>query len=81
MASDGLFKVGLDLLLSLGTALLERLEVSLPLEALGGDKALDGGTLGVGLARLAGNFTRNDEGSDVVLLVEVEEAADLGSCL
>ena len=80
MAGDGLFKVGLDLLLGLGAALLERAEVALPLEALGGHEALDRGALGVGGARLARDLARNDERPDVVLLVEVEEAADLGRC-
>jgi hypothetical protein len=50
----------------------------LALETLGGHQALDLGALGVGLARLGGDLTGNDELTDVVLLVEVEEAADLG---
>lgn len=41
-----------SLLLSLITAALEGLEVALVLEALGGDEALDAGSLGVGLCAL-----------------------------
>lgn len=78
MTGDSLLKVGLDLLLSLGTPLLERLEVPLPLETLGSDETLDLGSLDLGLAGLGGDLAGNDERSDVVLLVEVEKAADLG---
>jgi hypothetical protein len=73
-----LLVVGLGLLLGLSPPLLERLEMPLPLESLGGHEPLDLGSLGVGLAGLGGDLTGNDEGSDIVLFVEVEESADLG---
>lgn len=78
---DGNVVLGLDLLLGLGTTLLEGAEVTLALETLGGDKALDLGCLGVCLAGLGGDLAANNVLADVVLLGEVEEAADLGSTL
>jgi hypothetical protein len=78
---DGGVVVGLDLLLGLGAALLERLEVALALETLGGDETLDLGSLGVLLAGLGLDLTADNVGTDIVLLGEVEELADLGSAL
>jgi hypothetical protein len=49
--------LGNRLLLALGLPLLERCEVSGPLESLGGNESLDGGGLGVGLAGFSGDFS------------------------
>jgi hypothetical protein len=49
--------LGNRLLLRLGLPLLERSEVSGPLESLGGDESLDGRGLGVGLAGFSGDLT------------------------
>jgi hypothetical protein len=49
--------LGNRLLLALGLPLLERCEVSGPLESLGGDESLDGRGLGVGLAGFSGDLS------------------------
>jgi len=78
---NGRLVVGNNLTLSLGSALLERSEVTLALQTHGGDETLDFGGLGVGLAGFPGDFTLDDKGSNIVLLVEVEESANTGSTL
>ena len=55
--------------------------MTLVLETLGGNQTLDLGGLGVFGLALAGDGTTDDELADVVLLVETEEAADLGGTL
>jgi hypothetical protein len=55
--------------------------VTLALETLGSDQALDLRGLGVLLLALLGNSAADDELADVVLLVETEESANLGSTL
>ena len=55
--------------------------MTLALQALGSNQTLDLGGLGLlGLA-LLGDSAANDELADVILLVEAEEAADLGGTL
>lgn len=55
--------------------------MTLALQALGSNQTLDLGGLGVlGLA-LLGDSAADDELADIVLLVEAEETADLGSTL
>jgi hypothetical protein len=49
--------LGNRLLLALGLPLLERSEVSGPLESLGGNESLDGRGLGVGLAGFSGDLS------------------------
>jgi len=49
--------LGNRLLLALGLPLLERCEVSGPLESLGGNESLDGRGLGVGLAGFSGDLS------------------------
>jgi len=49
--------LGNRLLLALGLPLLERSEVSPPLESLGGNESLDGRGLGVGLAGFSGDLS------------------------
>lgn len=51
------------------------------LQALGSNQTLDLGGLGVLLLALLGDSAADDELADVVLLVEAEEAADLGGTL
>lgn len=65
----------------LSTAALESDSVTLVLETLGSDQTLDLGGLGVVLLALLGDGAADDELADVVLLVETEEAADLGGTL
>ena len=55
--------------------------MSLSLESSGGDESLDLGGLGVGLSRLGGNLSSDNELSDVILLGQVEEFSDSGSSL
>lgn len=55
--------------------------MTLALETLGGNQALDLGGLGVFGLALLGDGTADDELADVVLLVETEETADLGGTL
>lgn len=55
--------------------------MTLALETLRGDQTLDLGGLGVLLLALLGDGAADDELADVVLLVEVEESADLGGTL
>ena len=66
---------------SLSTTALDGNAVTLVLETLGGNQTLDLGGLGVFGLALAGDGTTDDELADVVLLVETEEAADLGGTL
>lgn len=66
---------------SLSTAALDGNALALALEALGGNQALDLGGLGVVLLALLGDSAADDELADVVLLVETEEATDLGGAL
>lgn len=73
--------VGDDLLLGLGPASLERSEVTLSLESLGGDESLDLGRLGGGLAVLLGDLSGDDVLADVVLLGQAKESADAGRSL
>lgn len=62
--------------------LLNSKAVTLALECDGGDEALDLGGLPLALAALlGGNLTVDDELTDVVLLGEVEELADLAGAL
>ena len=65
----------------LRTTALEGHAVALVLETLGSDQTLDLGGLGVFGLALLGDGTADDELADVVLLVETEEAADLGGTL
>ena len=62
-------------------AALECDPVALVLKTLGSDQTLDLGGLGVVGLALTGDGTTDDELADVVLLVETEEAADLGGTL
>jgi hypothetical protein len=55
--------------------------LALALETLGGNQTLDLGGLGVVLLALLGDGAADDELADVVLLVETEEATDLGGTL
>lgn len=55
--------------------------MTLALETLRSNKALDLGGLGVVLLALTGDSAADDELADIVLLVETEEAADLGGTL
>lgn len=55
--------------------------MTLALETLGSNQTLDLGGLGVVLLALAGDSAADDELADIVLLVETEEAADLGGTL
>ena len=55
--------------------------MALALETLGGNQTLDLGGLGVVLLALLGDGAADDELADVVLLVETEEATDLGGTL
>lgn len=66
---------------SLSTAALDGNALALALETLGGNQTLDLGGLGVILLALLGDGTADDELADVVLLVETEEATDLGGTL
>jgi hypothetical protein len=66
---------------SLSTAALDGNALALALETLGGNQTLDLGGLGVVLLALLGDGTADDELADVVLLVETEEATDLGGTL
>lgn len=70
-----------SLLSSLSTAALEGDPVTLALETLRGDQTLDLRSLGVLLLALLGDGAADDELADVVLLVKVEESADLGGTL
>lgn len=70
-----------SLLGSLSAAALEGNPVTLALETLGSNQTLDLGGLGVVGLALTGDGTTDDELADVVLLVETEEAADLGGTL
>jgi hypothetical protein len=65
----------------LSTAALDGNALALALEALGGNQTLDLGGLGVVLLALLGDSTADDELADIVLLVETEEATDLGGTL
>lgn len=67
----------------LGLTALERKAVALVLEALGGDQALDAGSLGVGLLALSLglNLAADDVLADIVILGEAEETANLGGAL
>lgn len=66
---------------SLSATALDGDPVTLALETLRSNQALDLGGLGVVLLALAGDGAADDELADVVLLVETEEAADLGGTL
>lgn len=55
--------------------------MTLALETLGSNQTLDLGGLGVFGLALLGDGTADDELADVILLVETEEAADLGGTL
>lgn len=66
---------------SLSAAALDGDPVTLALQALGSDQTLDVGGLGVVLLALLGDSAADDELADIVLLVETEEAADLGGTL
>lgn len=66
---------------SLSTTALEGNALALALETLGSNQTLDLGGLGVVGLALTGDGTTDDELADVVLLVETEEAADLGGTL
>jgi len=66
---------------SLSTAALDGNALALALETLGGNQTLDLGGLGVILLALLGDGAADDELADVVLLVETEEATDLGGTL
>lgn len=66
---------------SLGAAALDGNALALALEALGGNQTLDLGGLGVVLLALLGDSAADDELANVVLLVETEEATDLGGAL
>merc|ERR1712000_517988 len=81
--STTLAGVGLVVLGLLGLAALEGSAVTLVLEALGSDQALDLGSLGVGgLALALGlDLTADDVLADIVILGEAEEPADLGRTL
>jgi hypothetical protein len=70
-----------SLLGSLSATALEGNPVTLALEALGSNQTLDLGGLGVVGLALTGDGTTDDELADIVLLVETEEAADLGGTL
>lgn len=66
---------------SLSAAALDGNAVALALQALGSNQTLDLGGLGLlGLA-LLGDSAADDELADIILLVEAEEAADLGGTL
>jgi hypothetical protein len=82
--SDNVLVFRLLLLLVLHAAALDCAKVATALETNGGDKALDFGSLGVGLRVLiflALHFATNDVLADIVLLREVEEPPDLGRSL
>jgi len=64
------------LLLRLGSALLEGLEVAFTLESHGSDQALNLGRLGVCLSTRSGDLSLDHKCPDVVLLVEVEELSN-----
>jgi hypothetical protein len=66
---------------SLSATALDGNALALALEALGSNQTLDLGGLGVVLLALLGDGTADDELADVVLLVETEEATDLGGTL
>jgi hypothetical protein len=66
---------------SLSATALEGNPVTLALETLGSNQTLDLGGLGVFGLALLGDGTADDELADVILLVETEEAADLGGTL
>jgi hypothetical protein len=66
---------------SLSAAALDGNALALVLQALGSNQTLDLGGLGVLLLALLGDSAADDELADVVLLVEAEEAADLGGTL
>jgi hypothetical protein len=66
---------------SLRATALKGHAVALVLETLGSDQTLDLGGLGVFGLALLGDGTADDELADVVLLVEAEEAANLGGTL
>src|SRR4051812_8403620 len=66
---------------SLSAAALDGNALALALETLGSNQTLDLGGLGVVLLALLGDGTADDELADVVLLVETEEATDLGGTL
>lgn len=70
-----------SLLGSLSAAALEGNPVTLALETLGSNQTLDLGGLGVVGLALTGDGTTDDELADIILLVETEEAADLGGTL
>merc|ERR1712144_196597 len=72
---------GLLLLVLLNTATLQGDTMTLPLELVGGDEALDLRGLAVLLAILCGHCPANDELAHIVLFVEVEELADLRGTL
>jgi hypothetical protein len=65
-----------SILLGLGVAELEGLEVSLALESLGSNKTLDLGSLGVGLITLD-NLTADNKLANIILLGEVEEFSNV----
>lgn len=87
--------LGNVLLLCLGLPLLERSEVSSPLESLGSNESLDGRGLGVGLSGFSGDLSTDairhisqlewiqgdipDNVGSLLSLVQVEELPDLGS--
>lgn len=66
---------------SLGAAALEGDPLALALEALGGDKTLNLGGLGIFLSILASDGAPDNEFSHIILLVETEKFADLGGTL
>jgi hypothetical protein len=66
---------------SLSTTTLNGDPVTLALETLGSNQALDLRGLGVLLLALLGNSAADDELADVVLLVETEESANFGGTL
>lgn len=63
------------------TAALEGNALALSLESLRSDETLDLGGLGVVALSFPGDGTADDEFSDIVLLVQAEELADLGGTL
>lgn len=72
---SGVFVGGVSLALSVLDLL--GLQGSLSLQSLRGDQSLDLGSLGVGAAVLAGDFTSDDELSHVIFLGQTEELSDV----
>ena len=55
--------------------------MTLALETLGGNEALDLGGLGVVLLALTGHGATDDKFADIILLLQGEEVSDLGGTL